>query len=43
MLSENVDMKKHIIKFIDVKQLFYSPIYTLNLGELETLKASIKT
>ena len=36
-------MNKQIIKFIMRKQLFYRPIYTLNLVELESLKINIET
>lgn len=42
-LPKNICINKHIIVLIEGKQLLYSPIYTLSLVELETLKDYIKT
>ncbi len=42
-LPENTSMNEHAIQLIEGKQPPYGPIYTLNLVELETLKAWIKT
>lgn len=41
-LPKNIDINKHGIKLIDIKQPPYGPIYTLSLVELETLKTHIK-
>ncbi len=42
-LAKNIGINKHAIELIEGKQPPYGPIYALNLVELETLKASIKT
>ena len=36
-------MNKHVIEFIEKKQLPYRPIYALSLVELGTLKVYIET
>lgn len=41
-LSKNISINKLIIKFINDKQLFYRPIYTLSQVQLKTLKTYIK-
>ena len=40
---ENTKINEHIIKLEESKQLFFGPIYSLDLIELETLKTYIKT
>lgn len=40
---KNTDINKYAIELEDHKQLFYRPIYILNLMKLETLKIYIKT
>ena len=42
-LPKNIGINKHVIELIKGKQLFYMPINTLNLVELETWKTYIKT
>ncbi len=42
-LPENTGINEHAIELIEGKQPPYGPIYALNLVELETLKAYIKT
>ena len=41
-LSENTRMNEYVIKLKKDKQLLFSPIYSLRLVELETLKTYIK-
>ena len=41
-LPEYTGMNNHFIDLIDDKQLFYSPIYSLGLVEIETLKTYIE-
>ena len=43
MLPKQTDLNKHAIELKGGKQLFYRPIYSLRLVELETLKIYIKT
>lgn len=42
-LSKDIGINGYTIKLIKEKQLFYEPIYTLNLVKLETLKIYLKT
>ena len=42
-LPKNTGINKHVIKLEKDKQLFYWPIYNLQLMKLETLKTYIKT
>ena len=42
-LLENTKMNEHVIKLEEGKQPPFSPIYSLRLIELETLKTYIKT
>ena len=42
-LPENTRINKHAIKLEEGKQLFFVPIYSLELVELETFKTYIKT
>lgn len=42
-LPKNIQIHKNIIKVVESKQLFYRPIYALNLIELKTLKTYIMT
>lgn len=41
-LPENTDINKYTIKLVEVNQLFYELIYTLDSVELEILKAYIE-
>ena len=41
-LLEYIGINNHAIKLINNQQTFYSPIYSLDLAELETLKIYIK-
>lgn len=42
-LSENISINKYAIELIKTKQSLYTFIYSLNLKELKTLEAYIKT
>ena len=42
-LPENTGINEHVIELIEDKQTPYSPIYSLSLVELETLKTYIET
>ena len=42
-LSKNSGINKHVIKLEKNKQLFFGPIYSLELVELEVLKIYIET
>lgn len=42
-LFNNTGINKYVIKLVEDKWLLYSLIYILNLVELETLRAYIKT
>ena len=42
-LSENIGINEYAIKLKEGKQSLFSPIYSLELVELETLKIYIKT
>ena len=41
-LLKYIKIKNHAIKLIDDEQSLYGPIYSLRLGELETLKTYIE-
>ena len=42
-LPENIGIIKYAVKLVERKQPPYSPIYSLSLVKLETLKAYIET